>query len=110
MPRAGLEPASQSAADFKSAVVTNFTTEAIIIWSGRQDSNLRPPRSKQGRLPTDLHPEIVHLYNNVWWSLPVSNRPPIACKAIALPDELRPRITCYSVSRNDSGGTDLKSV
>jgi hypothetical protein len=27
----------------------------------------------------------------VWWSMPGSNRPPIECKSIALPDELIPR-------------------
>ena len=30
-----------------------------------------------------------------WWSLSVSNRRPIACKAIALPTELRPQLSFW---------------
>ena len=32
VPRAGLEPASHSAEDFKSSVFTNFTTEACVFY------------------------------------------------------------------------------
>jgi hypothetical protein len=28
-------------------------------WSGWQDSNLRPPASKAGRLPTDITPRVI---------------------------------------------------
>ena len=34
-------------------------------WSGWQDSNLRPPRSKRGRLATGLHPE-TELVPSAW--------------------------------------------
>ena len=39
VPRAGLEPASLSAADFKSAV---FAISPPGYWLARKDSNLRP--------------------------------------------------------------------
>lgn len=37
-------------------------------------------------------------YFFLWWSLSDSNRSPLACKASALPDELRPHIESLSIS------------
>ena len=51
------------------------------VWTGRSK-------------PTGLHRQLLYkvLYNfqQKWWSLRGSNPPPPACKAGALPDELRP--------------------
>ena len=33
-----------------------YWDETFNFWSGRQDSNLRPPRPKRGALPTALRP------------------------------------------------------
>ena len=49
-------------------------------------SNRRHFGCKPNAIPTELIPHLV------WWTLADSNRSPPACKAGALPDELRARI------------------
>ena len=53
------------------------------VWTGRSK-------------PTGLHRHVLqgtHYHSIKWWSLRGSNPPPPACKAGALPDELRPQFT-----------------
>ncbi len=60
-------------------------------------SNIRASHTQEGRRePHDkIHPRMDTGYTNTtkesWWSLSGSNRRPEACKATALPAELRPR-------------------
>ncbi len=81
-------------------------------WSGRWDSNPRPSAWEAEALPLSYIRERratgtcrtprrgTHVASrggrtgkarSEWWSLSDSNRPPPACKADALPDELRPQ-------------------
>lgn len=45
-------------------------------------------RTSMARLSVES--SAIEVWKHEWWRLPDSNRPPIACKAIALPDELSP--------------------
>ena len=67
VPRAGIEPASRfRAADFKSAVFTYFTTEAIYLsskWCAGRDSNPQPTDYESAALTIELpaHPLTVYI-------------------------------------------------
>ena len=70
---AGVEPASQP---WKGRIIAairypqlfhlgpdiNWQNLPINIWSGREDSNLRPPRPKRGALPTEPLPDQQNNY------------------------------------------------
>jgi hypothetical protein len=55
------------------------------------------PLTRKGRARTSL---MFRIQKN-WWSLSGSNRRPEACKATALPAELRPRCCLASVAGRD---------
>src|SRR5271154_6570562 len=44
-----------------------------------------------------------------WWSLSGSNRPPRACKARALPDELKPQKLAYHAVSSDRNFQNLRA-
>ena len=69
-------------------------------------SNIRASHTQEGRRePHDkIHTRMDTGYTNTtkgkWWSLSGSNRRPEACKASALPTELRPRLADGGPSRS----------
>jgi hypothetical protein len=75
--RKGLEPLSFLERQVLSLVCLPFHHPRI-MWSGRQDSNLRPSVPKTDALPDCATPRI-------WLSKSGSNRRPAPCKGAALP-------------------------
>ena len=62
----------------------------VFFWRRERDSNPWIPRGISGFRNRRNRP-LCHLSES-WWTLPDSNRPPPACKAGALPDELKAQI------------------
>ena len=69
-----------------------FQTRMCSQWQREQRSNKRPTSRR----------ERFHVPNQKWWSRTGSNRRPEACKATALPTELRPLLVCLKRQQRHS--------